>query len=461
MKILLISPNIETLPDPVFPLGLAYLAAAVKKNGMQYRMLDLCFAADCESAVVAEINDYHPDCIGLSLRNLDNVSYPGYFSYLSFYRRIVAVIRCATDRPIIVGGSAFTLMPKRILDFLQADYGVAGEGEHALIDLMRRLDPDRPGAPPPPGTVLGDSHADLIKNLDDLPYPDRSGLDSRAYLRFGGMGNIQTKRGCPFHCIYCTYPLIEGRRIRLRSPKKICNEIEIMKTEGIRDLFVVDNEFNFPVEHAQFVCHEMRRRDLNIRWSAYANPRYMTPKLAEAMGGAGCTGIEFGSDAADAAMLVNMGKNFSVSDLVDASKVLRRTGISFCHSLLLGGPGETMDSVRRTFDTVLALEPTAVICMIGIRIFPRTALYRLALGEGRIDPADDLLQPAFYLSSAVEDHILPFIENFSREHPTWIFPGMNININRRLQEKIRRLGVKGPLWEYMQRGRRFKRSPDS
>jgi hypothetical protein len=83
-------------------------------------------------------------------------------------------------------------------------------------------------------------------------------------------------------------------------------------------------------------------------------------------------------------------------------------------------------------------------------------LFEIARKEGSIQKDQNLLEPSFYLSLNIEDTILPFVETFSKEHPTWIFPGMEININRTLQKKIRRLGAKGPLWEYMKMGQRFK-----
>lgn len=455
MKLLLISPNMEVLPDPIFPLGLANLAAVLRKHGIDHRLLDLCFAEDFQAAIADAIGFYRPDLIGLSLRNLDNVSYPNYTSYLPFYRHLMEIIRQETSARIVLGGSAFSLMPEAILSDLRADFGVAGEGERALIHLIRRIESaDRNGGPAPP-RIVRDRDVGLIDNLDVLPFPDRSGLDSQAYLKYGGMGNIQTKRGCPFHCIYCTYPLIEGDKVRLRSPKKICDEIESLVAMGIRNLFMVDDEFNFPVEHAQFVCHEIIRRKLKIRWSGYANPKFITPRLVEFMRDSGCTGIEFGSDSADPKMLANMGKAFSVEDMVKASDICARGGLSFCHSLLIGGPGETMETVRRSFDRIAEMLPTAVICMIGIRVFPGTRLFEMAVAEGRIRRNQNLLNPFFYMAPAIEDRILPFVESFSKDHPTWIFPGLNININRPLQEKIRRLGVKGPLWEYMRLGQRF------
>ena len=457
MKLLLISPNIEFLPDPIFPLGLAYIAAVLKRQGIDHRIFDLCFVTDVEAELSAEIASYQPDIIGLSLRNLDNVSYPKYTSYLPFYRDVMGIIRRHTDSRIILGGSAFSLMPNDIFTYLDADFGIVGEGERAIIELIERIETAQKQGKRLEKCIVWDQDVGVIQKLDEHPDPDRSGLDNAAYLELGGMGNIQTKRGCPFDCIYCTYPIIEGRNVRLRSPKRICDEIESLVELGINNLFIVDNEFNFPVEHAQFVCHEIIHRKLKIKWSGYANPKFIQPRLVELMRNSGCTGIEFGSDAADPSMLKQMGKAFTLEEIHRASEICHSLGLSFCHSLLIGGPGETMQTVQRTFDAILAMSPTAVVCMVGIRIFPGTRLFEIARKEGSIQKGQNLLEPSFYLSPAIEDTILLFVEAFSKEHPTWIFPGMEININRTLQKKIRRLGAKGPLWEYMKMGQRFKR----
>ncbi len=456
MKVLLLSPNTEFLPDPIFPLGLAYIAAALNKRGDDCQILDLCFVEDINAAITEHIKACQPDLVGLSLRNLDNVSYPNYLSYLPFYREVVNVIRQQTASRIIVGGSAFSLMPQEIFDYLDVDFGIVGEGEAAIIKLLDDIEQaDQRGKPLKP-CIIRDCDVGIVQKLDEFPVPDRSKIDSAAYLKLGGMGNIQTKRGCPFNCIYCTYPIIEGRHVRLRSPKHICDEIESLIDSGIKHLFIVDNEFNYPVEHAQFVCHEIIRRRLRIKWSGYANPKFIQPKLVELMRESGCTGIEFGSDAANPLMLKNMGKAFTLEEMIRASEICHQFNLSFCHSLLIGGPGETMQTVKQTLDAIVAMSPTAVVCMVGIRVFPGTQLFEIAVKEGVLKPEDDLLEPFFYLSPAIADKILPFVKRFSKEHPTWIFPGMGINIDRALQRKIRRLGARGPLWEYMRMGKRFK-----
>lgn len=455
MKVLLVSPNIEYLPDPVFPLGLACLAAVLKKNNVEHRILDLCFADDYEMAIESAIDSFSPDIVGLSLRNIDNVSYPNYVSYLPFYCRVIQAIKQRSDATVIIGGSAFALLPDRLLNHLGADFGIRGEGEHSFPALINRLAElkDTRGYTGP--RIIG-NNGTVIENLDLIPRPDRSGFDNEAYLQWGGMGNIQTKRGCPFKCVYCTYPIVEGRNTRLRSPASVCDEIETMLHQGITNVFVVDNIFNYPMDHAEGICREIIKRRLSISWSCYANPRFVTHGLIDSMLEAGCTSVEFGSDAADDSMLANLGKNFTVDDLASASVICGKSGMPFCHSLLVGGPGETMDSVRQTFNTINELSPTAVICMIGIRVFPETRLSVIAMEEGAIPRDADFLEPVFYLSTRIENEIIPFIERFSQDNPTWIFPGMNINMTPDLQKKLRRFGIKGPLWEYMKRGNRVR-----
>jgi radical SAM superfamily enzyme YgiQ (UPF0313 family) len=452
MNVLLVSPNVEFLPDPVFPLGLANISAALKQEGIDHEILDLCFAHEYDRSIESAIRSIRPDAVGLSIRNIDNVSYPHYITYLPFYRKVIEAIRKHGDPLIVIGGSAVSLMPGELAKHLGADVAILGEGDRVFPAFLKGLERGG-GSYAYGGPTIIDGRCGGPLDLDTIPFADRTGFDNDAYLRLGGMGNIQTKRGCPFGCIYCTYPIIEGARVRLRDPRRVCDEMEQMIGLGITDVFVVDNVFNAPIEHAEAICREMIRRNIAVSWSCYANPRFVTPGLIDAMLAAGCTSVEFGSDAADDAMLGNLGKNFTVKDLRNASAICREAGMPFCHSLIVGGPGETPDTVRRTFDTVTGMAPTAVICMIGIRVFPGTELAFRAVKEGHIAPNVDFLEPVFYLSPAIEDDILPFVEQYARSHPAWIFPGMNINMTHDLQKKLRRFGIRGPLWEYMKRRR--------
>jgi radical SAM superfamily enzyme YgiQ (UPF0313 family) len=464
MRILLISPNIEMLPDPVAPLGLAFLSAALKSAGHEVHCLDLCFAESVDAALGKSVLDFSPDVIALSLRNIDNVAYPESVSYLPFYKRVVQYCRQFSASPIFLGGSGFTLMPGAILHFLQTDGGIVGEGEEAFPKVLTAI-PDYSSSPIEGFMSKGQEHSSrpaCIQNLDSLPSPDWGGLDLNHYFRRGGMGNLQTKRGCPFSCVYCTYPLIEGKAVRLRSPQKVAAEAEFLIQKGVGNAFIVDNIFNFPETHAREVCQTFIERKIDLQWSCYVHPSYFSRPLAEDMKKAGCTGVEFGTDSGSPKVLARLGKNFTPDDIRHATRIAQEAGLEVCHSLSLGGPGETEGTLEETFSLMEEISPTAVIVMVGLRIFPGTGLASLAGSEGILSPSSDLLEPAFYIAPAVRDRVVEIARQKAALHPNWILPGLSINVSLRLQSKLRKIGVKGPLWEHMKilRERRVpKRAP--
>ena len=454
MKILLISANKEMLPDPVAPLGLAYIAAVLLAHHHQVEIVDLCFADDEEKVLTHKLKEFMPDIIGISIRNIDNVSFPHTSSYLDFYKDVVSWCRSTTTVPIVGGGSGFTLLPFEILQFLNLDYGIIGEGEEKFFTLVSELSNNQgnieiPGVISPHASHQESSPPRFLE-LDTLPLPQRELLDNKAYLQRGGMGNIQTKRGCAFNCIYCTYPLIEGRKVRLRSPSKVVTEIEDMKyTQGIDTFFIVDNVFNYPPSHAQEICQELIKRKLEVRWSCYCNPAFITLELIGLMRDAGCTGIEFGTDSCENSILKRLRKNFTLGEIQNASLICRQRGISFCHNLLLGAPGENRYTVSETLRVMEAIDPTAVIIMIGIRIFPHTELAAIAERENILTKEEQFITPLFYIAPRVSSFIIDTVQEYAQSHTNCIVPGKNIMHDLHIQKKLRRYGIKGPLWEHL------------
>jgi len=274
------------------------------------------------------------------------------------------------------------------------------------------------------------------------------------------MANIQTKRGCPFGCCYCTYPLLEGSRMRLRPVAEILAEIgSLVHDHGVDYLYFVDDIFNFPAEFTAQLCTAMADAGLTVRWSAFINPGFITPELLAAMQRAGCDAVEFGTDSGSAEMLKSMGKSFSVEDVRRASHLCAEAGIDTAHYLLFGGPGETEESILESFRLMDELAPTAVIAMTGIRIYPGTALYRTALDEGIITPDTDLLQPVFYLSAAVREQLTELVLAEAMQRRNWLVPGLEVNMSEAMLEALRRFKVRGPLWKLMKRSGRSRIAP--
>jgi len=462
MRILLLSVNRERMPYPVFPLGLAYIASVLKEEGHRLKILDLCFCDDVEKELRYQIVQWRPDLIGLSLRNLDNLTYPTPLSYLPEAGEVVALCRKYSAANVVIGGSGFSLAPRQLMRALDVEFGVAGEGENPIRSLVRCLERRNP-VEGIPGVMTRENLAESVPAIDrvkSIGFPYRDLMDNERYLRHGGMGNIQTKRGCPFNCIYCTYPLLEGSSVRMRPPEEVLQELRALEEgHGVDYVYFVDDIFNFPRDYALGLCRSMADKGIGVKWTAFVNPGYVDEELIAAMKEAGCTGVEFGTDSGSPAMLRRLGKSFSTEDISRASEICRRVGVPFAHYLLLGGPGEDEKTLEESTSLMDQLEPTAVIVMVGIRIYPGTELERISVSEGIIGPDTNLVYPHFYISRRLGDEILSWVSQRALERKGWIVPGLEINISQNLMDQIRRFHIRGPLWNLVARMKRPRVRP--
>jgi radical SAM superfamily enzyme YgiQ (UPF0313 family) len=347
-------------------------------------------------------------------------------------------------------------MPTTILEYLEADVGVVGEGELAFPWTLQRLAEGKPlettaeyfCAPVNGGVCV--TPVTRIKSLDSTGVPTRSGFDMKTYYERGGTLNIQTKRGCYFDCVFCSYPLIEGNKVRMRTAGAVVDEMEdVSKAHGVRHWFFVDNIFNMPIRHAKEICEEIIRRELAIEWSAYLNPRFMDDELCSLMARSGCRAIEFGTDSGSPTMITNLRKEFAPEDLRTASTLCHRHGLKFCHSLIFGGPGETLQTVNETIALMEETKPTAVIAMTGIRVLPGTGMVEIARRDEQIDEDDNLLYPRFYIAPTLGDELIDRIEAYARAHSNWIVPGKGIKTNIEVLQRLRQRKIKGQLWRLL------------
>src|ERR687887_2052011 len=384
MRVLLVSANQERSPDPVAPLGVCYVATAIADAGHDVRVLDLCFSEDPTADVRAAVAAHRPEAIGISLRNADNCAYPDTVSYLPHYRAVVEACRAASAAPIVLGGSAFTTMPAHYLAALGVPYGVVGEGEVAFPALLARL---AAGASPRglAGIAVRNAATGAAELAPTAWLPavdavraDRRWIDNRRYFEQGGMGNLQTKRGCHYKCTFCAYPVIEGRGMRTRDPEGIAAEVAALLDEhGIDQFFVVDSVFNAPRGYAERVCAALRPLGRRIRWSC------------------------FGTDAGSNTTLRALRKSFNVDDIRAASAICRARGFPFCHSLVFGGEGETWETVAETIALMDECRPTAVTAMCGVRVYPGTPLAATLVARGEVPSEEALHEPWFHFAPPV------------------------------------------------------------
>lgn len=451
MRILLVSANREMLPDPVFPLGLDYVASALEeRGGHEVSALDLCFVSDIDAAVDEAVTRAAPELVGVSIRNVDDVAYPRTTCYLAHYESVVAALRRATAAPIVVGGAGFTIMPAEFLEALDVDYGVVGEGEVAMVELADALGDGGLGSTLPRGVVTRRQPLTTPRREEGWGRirPRRHHFSADDYYERGGMLNVQTRRGCPFRCAYCTYPTVEGRAVRLRLAEDVVDEVEaVVERTGVTHFFVVDSVFNHPRDYALAFCDELRGRRLGVSWTCYAHAGRMDGELVEAMREAGCEGVEFGTDALVDEVLEGLHKGFTFAEVAETSRLCRELDLRFCHFLFLGAPGEGPDEARLAIDRLASLEADSSIIMAGIRIFPGTALEERARAELGIERVG--LEPIHYVSPRLVGHVEEIADRIIAEHPSWVIPGFRRNFDERIQRILRRSGKKGVLWDML------------
>jgi len=454
VRILFVSVNRESVPYPVAPLGVAYVAGAARSAGHEVRLLDLCFSESVEADVAGVVGQFAPELIGISIRNVDNLTYPAPVSYLDEILAAVTSLRRHSQAPIVAGGPGFSIFPERLLAALDLECGVIGEGEETFCAIARCLQ-DRREVPRLPNLIRrGEDARRVARRLGHFAengWPARDLLDNARYLTLGGMANLQTKRGCPFGCTYCTYPQIDGPSLRLRPPANVADEMAAMVEEAhVDEAFFVDDIFNQPYDHALGICEEIVARRLRVGWTCFATPIGMTPELARAMKRAGCRGVEFGADAASPSILRALGKPFAQEDLRVAAHACREAGLPAAYYLIFGGPGETAETLAETCDLIDDLRPQAVLAFVGIRIYPNTPLHGLAVSEGVIAEEDDLLLPRFYISSRIgEGELTAAVGAHAKGRSNWVVPALGIRSDPALLALLRRSGRRGPLWDLL------------
>jgi radical SAM superfamily enzyme YgiQ (UPF0313 family) len=440
-RVLLINSNTYDQPYPVFPLGLAHVDTALRKAGHTTRLYDCQVETEPLETAIAQ---FAPDFIGISFRNVDDVQFVQQRTYFEAPIEIARRVRAATKCPVILGGSAFSLYPEKMLELTGANYGVCGEGEVAVMRLLRGDDRhDVPGLAYRENGRIVVNPRERMSAAEIAPAERRSELVDY-YLRSSSMLSIQTQRGCPLACCYCTYPLIEGRAPRRRDPDVVAEELAAIERQGAKYVFITDSVFNTTAEHAAAVCEAILRRGVKLKWCCFLRPTDLGPELINLMARAGLSHIEFGTDSLCDSVLKEYGKSFTVAEVLAINERIHDAKIHQAHFIICGGPGETRETLRTTFENSRRLRGAVVFGLPGMRIYPGTALEARARREGVIDEHTDLLQPAYYISPALGEATLTAM---MREAPTWIIGEMPAAMAE-LTQRLRQRGVVGPLWEY-------------
>ncbi|MDH3348170.1 MAG: cobalamin-dependent protein [Desulfobulbaceae bacterium] len=438
LRCLLTSVNSVQVPFPVYPLGMAHIGGALRGQGHLVKQVDLpACGEDYLATLEANIKELQPEMIGISIRNLDLEDSSQPRSIIGEVEKIVALIRRTSKAVLVLGGPAFSLLPEKILTLLGADYGIVGEGEEAIIRLAAELE----AGTPPKKQLLYSKPSD--KPWQEVEYDPAI---TPYYISRGGMMNVQTKRGCPYQCNYCSYPLLEGRMIRKRAPEEVADEVMRLRDEFKAEyIFFTDSVFNDSSNHYLEVCEALIQRKNTLPWMAYFRPSDITEEAMSTMKRAGLDAMEIGTDAGCDASLVALGKNFTFNEAVELNNLATKHKIPCAHFFMFGGPGENSKTLQQSIENIEKLRPAVIFAFNGIRILPNTGIQQLAIEQNIIAADDDLLEPRFYFSPQITpQQIDQTLKEAWQGKPDRQYP------SQEMEDRIAQFhakGFAGPIWD--------------
>jgi radical SAM superfamily enzyme YgiQ (UPF0313 family) len=469
--------NTNRMVPPIAPVGLDYVAGAARRAGIDVELVDLCLARDPDEALRRYFAQNQPELVGLTFRNVDDCFWPSGQTFVPELTATVARLRTLTDAPLVLGGVGYSIFPQRIVALAGVDFGIHGDGEQATVDLVRELR-GRRRFDRVAGLVYRDGET-LRANPPAWPVElgtpiERELADNATYFRLGGQLGVETKRGCPRNCIYCADPLAKGKTFRLRPPAEVVAEVEGLLAQGIDVLHLCDAEFNLPPAHALDVCDALIARDLGdrVRWYAYLAVTPFPAELAQRMSRAGCVGINFTSDAAHPQMLATYRQPHRREHLEQAVRLCRDNGMAVMLDMLLGGPGETSETLTETIRAFQEIGPDCAGASLGVRVYPNTPMAAIVAAEGpcednpnirrHYDGPVDLIQPTFYISSALGENPARLVRELIDDDPRFFPPeeeaveseaapgDHNYNANQQLVDAIA-AGERGAYWDILRR----------
>jgi radical SAM superfamily enzyme YgiQ (UPF0313 family) len=405
-KLLLVNTNIEKDPYPVPPIGLCMLATRLE-NRYDVRICDGVF--DEGKNLPETVKEFNPDYIGFSIRNIDDIVDDRHIFYISgIISNFIEPVKKLTRVPVILGGSGFSIFPEELMKLTGADWGIIGDATEMLPELLAALDKGSDAYDLP--NVVGSSSLSQPQSGSLKRQPSFSSGFSKMYkwLDFNlykkrGTYSIQTKKGCIHSCVYCTYPVIEGKKYSLRDAGNVVDEIcEVLEEYGDVTFEFVDSVFNDPEDHAENICREIIRRKLKIRLRTMGmNPGNTSDTLFELMKAAGFNQIDATPDSASVKMLKNLRKSFCLEDARKMAGSIRKFDMPTMWFFLFGGPGEDKRTFNETMDFIdRYVSPHDLVYLnAGLRVYPGTPLHRIAVRENRLSKEDLILSPPYFYYS--------------------------------------------------------------
>ena len=394
MKVTLLNPNRYRYP-PVIPLGLEYLGGVIEESGYGVNVLDLCFSDDLYGDIDNHFAVYDSDVAGVTIRNIDMGIYGTKECFLEEIGDIVRYIKNRYNKPIVLGGAGFSIMPREILEYVGGDYGVCGYGEKAVLKLLKDIENSNADYDIIDGYNMG---------IDEqFGHKRKRYFDYSLYFDNGGIAGFETQRGCNGMCSYC----YEGRRnVIHRNVKDIIEELRIVTCSGHRKFHLCDSEFNQDAGFCEYFLDELIRSKIEMNWVLYMKPVPYSKDMFALLKQSGAGAVTLSVDSYQCTSSKGF---YSFENLKDVIQYAKEYDIKLAVDLLAGFPYEARDSVRDVMDFFKKYRPDTVGVSYAIRIHPHIEMEKTVLGDENLrqflscNPYDGYIKPVYFRWLTPED----------------------------------------------------------
>ena len=379
MDVLLIQPrwgHISRFPSRP-PLGLAYIAGALKRAGYENHIVDM--QVD-DTDIQDLISSHTPRLIGFSVTT---------WTFKQVLEKVKHLKRRFPHLTFVAGGPHATALPEQMLDE-GFDAVVRGYGEETIVELVENL--DRPDlwadiaglSYKHNGNVQHNPKRDPPNSLEGLPFPSFDLLNIERYK----WCSVSSSRGCPARCIFCADSHLFAKRVLLRPAQSFVDELEwLYREKGVQRFYFVDEQFTFNNSRASEICREIIRREMKIEWLANSRVDRVTPDLLQLMKQAGCISIAFGIESGSDTILRRIHKGARAKTALAAVRMAKAAHIRVKTSWIVGLPG-TFEEQLESVDLMQAMEPNQIDVFL-LTIYPGTPLWYKAKEFGITIDKDD------------------------------------------------------------------------
>jgi len=330
------------------PIGLAYVAAILEKHGHKVIIVDANALKLTKDKVLGVISEFSPDIICF---RADTYWFHRTREWAEYFKE-------NTHAKIIVGGINLSLYPKESLSYPCFDYGIAGEANEALPELISKLENGecleniagivyRKN-----GQVISVEPSDKIIDFDSYPFPARHLLPNQAYHSFTSQLKnytiMVTSLGCPFKCSFCAIARIKYRE---RSPGNVVDELEeCYRKHGVREIDFFDANFFVNKPRVMKICQAILEKGLKIEWSCRSRVDIVDDELLKTSALAGCRKIYYGIESASQKVLGDINKNINKGQIVQAVESTRKYGIGALGFFMVGNISDSKESILASID---------------------------------------------------------------------------------------------------------------